>query len=204
VGLTLISGLSENEETEIEEEVTHLKFPVAIKDMKLWVTSVRTVTFLKFATYAFGLYLGPEISQKLEKEITTASSEDMTHMIWNSDQSKLVRFVLYRPIDTTHFLSSMNQGINKSLDSLNLDKSIQDELLSQFKNCFKMKNIPVKTNIDFYWRDGALTVFINGEETGTIKDKNFGWAFFGLYMGDQPRATEIKKAIITKFNRLKI
>jgi hypothetical protein len=69
-------------------------------------------------------------------------------------------------------------------------------VLEKFSKAFQTKVIPEKTQLDFSWKGDLFLVSINDEEVASFQDANLCKAFFGLYLGRDARAGEIRTKML--------
>lgn len=190
------------QETVVEPR-TGLQVPTAVLGHTLVGTSARSVTFLRFLTYAFALYRDP-------KKWSSKDTSTVLPGVIADPAGSTLRIVTYRAIDSTHFCSSINAGavprMKKVLESQNMDASKAHEQAEEvgraFRAIFKTKDLPSNTAVDFHISrpnpkssDTRVTVFINGTQEGHIDGPLFTNALVALYFGNEPRAQEIQSGV---------
>lgn len=191
------------------EPRTGLKVPTQIQGHTLVGTSARSVTFLRFLTYAFALYRSEEKWKNLTNEqVLQALVEDPTDSTF--------RIVTYRDIDCTHFCSSISAGtvprMKKMLEAEGMDpikaNTEADKLATEFRALFTSKDLPATTAVDFRIEktkpasnDTRVSVYVNNTKQGHIENNLFTTALVAIYFGADPKSKEIQVGVQDCLNK---
>lgn len=156
--------------------------------MSLLGTGLRTKTMLKVKVYAIGLYVsdealrGPLASFKGH----ATSPEFYNQLVWG-DFGKQVTMKFVR--DVTH--DQITDAFRESLAGAN--RARLDTFLSYFPD--------TKSGQDYVlrWVPGrGLVTTVAGQEKGTINDKDFGAAVFGIWLGPKAIQEDIKRGLVAR------
>ncbi|OAB78893.1 chalcone isomerase family protein [Cochleicola gelatinilyticus] len=132
--------------------------------------------------YSGGLYL-------------TEKSSDAKNIV-NADESMAIKLVI-----TSGFVSSdaMSEAVEEGFDaSTNGNTSAISAEIKKFMGFFSAE-IVENDVFDITYQKGKGTVaYKNGKELGTISGMTFKKALFGIWLGNDPADSKLKKAMLNK------
>eukprot|EP01122_Echinamoeba_exundans_P002618 TRINITY_DN12576_c0_g1_i1.p1 TRINITY_DN12576_c0_g1~~TRINITY_DN12576_c0_g1_i1.p1 ORF type:complete len:346 (+),score=56.53 TRINITY_DN12576_c0_g1_i1:26-1063(+) len=181
-------------------------------------TSVRTVTVFGFLTYTMAVYadandlrnawnsaaqlssaavatnsIGSNAAHPAAD--TTRADQTLIKLIQDAQNTRTIRIVNYRKIDSSHFCHSLSTGLTDRWRRLGLDASSLEPNIAAFRAFFKTKDLPAGTVIDFAFRRGSLNVFVNGVAVGVLSNKEWEQQFLGMFLGERARAEAMRADI---------
>lgn len=131
--------------------------------------------------YSGGLYLANK-------------SKDASSII-NADETMAIRLVI-----TSSFVSSeaMQDAVNEGFEASTGENTapIASEI-EKFISFFS-DEIVEKDMFDITYQQTGVVVYKNGKELGTIKGMEFKKALFGIWLGDDPADSKLKKGMLGK------
>ena len=131
--------------------------------------------------YSGGLYLG--------KKSSDAAS------IINADESMAIRLVI-----TSSFVSSeaMQEAVNDGFEASTEGKTAP--FASEIKKFISFFNdeIVEEDMFDITYQETGVVVYKNKKELGTIEGLNFKKALFGIWLGNDPADSKLKKGMLGK------
>jgi hypothetical protein len=207
IQLELISSPSSSSSDQSKKNAPRLE-----PQQQLIGTSVRTVTVFGFLTYTLAVYAdavdlraawnsaaASVPTNSSSGTIASATTENaaradqtLIKLIEDAQNTRTVRIINYRKIDSSHFCHSLSTGLTDRWRRSGLDVASLEPNVAAFRSFFKTKDLPAGTIIDFAFRRGALRVFVNGVAVGTISDKQWEQQFLGMFLGDRARAESMR------------
>ena len=131
--------------------------------------------------YSGGLYLAKK-------------SKDAEAII-NADETMAIRLVI-----TSSFVSSeaMQGAVNDGFEASTGGKTASmDAEIKEFIGFFS-DEIVEDDMFDITYQKAGVVVYKNGKEMGTVKGLNFKKALFGIWLGDDPADSKLKKGMLGK------
>ncbi|QNJ98549.1 chalcone isomerase family protein [Constantimarinum furrinae] len=132
--------------------------------------------------YSGGLYL-------------TKKSSDAKNIV-NADETMAIKLVI-----TSGFVSSeaMSDAVREGFDnSMNGNTSSLSSEIEKFIGFFSEEIVEGNTFDITYQKGKGVVAYKNGKELGTIPGMKFKKALFGIWLGDDPADTKLKKALLGK------
>jgi len=131
--------------------------------------------------YSGGLYLGKK-------------SKDAASII-NADETMAIRLVI-----TSSFVSSeaMQEAVNEGFEASTGEKTAP--IAAEIKKFISFFNDEIVENdmFDITYQKTGVVVYKNKKELGTIEGLNFKKALFGIWLGEDPADSKLKKGMLGK------
>ncbi len=147
-------------------------------DLKLNGAGIRSMLWIDL--YAGGLYLQKKSKDPLK--------------ILDADETMVIKLNIVSGFVTQKkMIKAVKDGFEKA--TFGNTKPLQDRI-SKF---IKFFNEPIVRNDIFdiaYIKDEGVKAFKNGKELGVIKGRDFKYALFKIWLGDEPASEDVKKGML--------
>ncbi|KAI3753620.1 hypothetical protein L2E82_25679 [Cichorium intybus] len=194
-----------------EEPATKVKFQTSLSlpgcssSLSLIGTGFREKVFaiIGVKVYAAGLYLNPNITDKLDawKGRTSAQIQDdssIFDLIYQAPLEKSLQIVLVRDVDGKTFWDALNDAISPRIKSPN---AIDETALSKFRSIFQERPLKKDALIFLTWLDSSkILIHLSNEgipssPEATIESENVTRSLFDVFFGREPVSPSLKASI---------
>ena len=143
---------------------------------RLLGVGVRRVTFLRFHTYAAGIYT------KLNDQKTFPSPAALVE----TSSSLVLRLVPVRNTNGSHLQAAMSRMLQSKQPTLMQEDPSYKEACDQFAATFPKTSVSKGTEMLFVKQGGVLWTYCDGRETGCIDHPVLADTFFSAFVADEP------------------
>jgi hypothetical protein len=76
-----------------------------------------------------------------------------------------------------------------------------DARAKEFRACFRAKEIPVGTPVDFVFVNNQMHVFLSQKHVGTLNNVEWNRAFIDMFISEDGRAPEMRKSLLQHMDK---
>lgn len=186
-------------------------------ELVLTGTGVRTwgVWPVKWNIYAFGLYVREQAARVSlrawrGKNLENLHRDDTLYeALLEDDFDKSLRLVLNRNIGGDDVAEAFTESLEPRFERAaevaggSFDANTLARFRALFGDYFGAQELTKGAELVFVWlRGGTMVTAVNGEVIGIIESRTLCWAFFDIYLGEDPISREGKETVISRLPEL--